>query len=100
MAALNVPDSQGPLGELQLKAIYRHCEDYLTSYARPRFLRLQREVTMTATFKQQKFNLVKEGFDPKLIGHDLLYYLDAQKQTYSPLDGDMYEAIVNGNVRM
>ena len=101
MAALRLTDSSKlHLTEAELAAVYRHCGEYLTAYATPRFLRLQTELNMTATFKQQKFTLTKEGFDPNVITRDLLYFLDAKNKTYSPLNAESFDAISKGQLRM
>jgi fatty-acyl-CoA synthase len=72
---------------------------HLPEYARPLFLRLLPELDMTATFKQKKFDLVKEGFDPGRIS-DPLYFSDAERRTFVPLDAALYARIQGGQVRM
>jgi fatty-acyl-CoA synthase len=36
-------------------------------YARPLFIRVQKEMQTTATFKQIKHDLIKQGFDPAVV---------------------------------
>ncbi len=45
------------------RAIWRR---ELPEYARPVFLRIREDIDVTATFKQKKVDLVKDGFDPDL----------------------------------
>ena len=99
MAAITLTDKSSSLNENQCKDLFKHCEEYLASYARPRFVRMQKEMTLTGTFKQQKFQLVKSGFDPSQVD-DPLYFYDSEKSTYSPLTDDMHEAVVSGRVKM
>jgi len=67
-----------------LQALYRKCEQDLPSYARPLFIRLQKEFMVTQTMKHRKIELVADGFDPgKII--DPLYFLDQRRKTYVPL---------------
>lgn len=54
---------------------------------------------MTGTFKQQKFNLVKDGFNPSTIS-DRLYFLDFTKKSYSPLTDSVYESITSGQLKL
>jgi fatty-acyl-CoA synthase len=72
---------------------------HLPDYARPLFLRLLPELDVTATFKQKKFDLVREGFDPNRVA-DPLYFSDAETRTFVPLDNALYERIQSGAVRM
>ncbi|ETE63016.1 Long-chain fatty acid transport protein 3, partial [Ophiophagus hannah] len=58
-----------------------HVAELLPPYAWPRFLRLQEQLEMTETFKQKRFRLVEEGFDPQRIS-DPLYVLDVGAKTY------------------
>lgn len=54
---------------------------------------------MTGTFKQQKFRLVDEGFNPSTIT-DPLYFLDNSKQTYILLTKEVYERILSGQIKL
>ncbi|NXT03387.1 S27A2 synthetase, partial [Jacana jacana] len=80
-----VPGCEGRCGmaAIRLKAgatfqgqdLYTFTGDTLPVYAAPRFLRIQDALEVTGTFKQCKGNLVKEGFDPKVI-KDPLFFRD------------------------
>ncbi|XP_078703377.1 long-chain fatty acid transport protein 2-like [Branchiostoma floridae x Branchiostoma belcheri] len=78
---------------------YAHIASRLPSYARPLFLRLTTEISVTRTLKQQKMQLVKEGFDPTLI-RDPLYFRDDAQKTYVPLDLDLYRRIALGKAKL
>jgi fatty-acyl-CoA synthase len=71
----------------------------LPDYARPVFLRLRRQLEITATFKHRKNDLAKEGFDPRAIA-DPLYVFDRAKDAYVELDSDRFNAIVSGAMRI
>lgn len=49
----------------------------------------------SGTFKLQKTELRKEGFDPATV-KDPLFYLDARKGRYLPLDQEAYTQIQAG----
>ncbi|CAN9507172.1 unnamed protein product [Ophioblennius macclurei] len=79
--------------------LYSHVVSYLPSYARPRFVRIQNAVEVTATFKQLKMKLVEEGFDPGLI-RDPLYILDDGERSYKLLTAEVHSAIVSGSMKL
>ncbi|XP_046350831.1 very long-chain acyl-CoA synthetase-like isoform X3 [Haliotis rufescens] len=92
MAALTLYDDR-PLTPELLRTIWKHSEEHLATYARPMFLRLQKEATLTATFKQRKVELVEEGFDINKI-LDPLYYADQVTKSYIPIKQDTYSRIL------
>jgi fatty-acyl-CoA synthase len=71
----------------------------LPDYARPVFLRVRRELDITATFKHRKHDLAKEGFDPLAIA-DPLYVFDRAQRAYVALDADRFAAIESGAMRL
>jgi fatty-acyl-CoA synthase len=71
----------------------------LPDYARPVFLRVRRELDITATFKHRKHDLAKEGFDPLGIA-DPLYVFDRAQGAYVALDADRFAAIECGAMRL
>ncbi|XP_005113163.1 long-chain fatty acid transport protein 6 [Aplysia californica] len=83
MAALTLKNGCS-LGRQELKELYDHVCGQLPTYARPLFLRHLGEAIITGTFKQKKGDLVGEGYDHNKVS-DPLFFLDAQKETYSPL---------------
>ena len=72
---------------------------HLPDYARPLFLRISSEIDATATFKQRKINLVKDGFDPANI-RDPLFFDDPRVRAYVGLDRSLHAQIVSGEVRL
>jgi fatty-acyl-CoA synthase len=85
--------------DFDLPSLHRRIEGELASYARPLFLRLQREMEVTGTFKHRKVDLVADGFDPTTVA-DRLYFADPGVGAYTPLDETTYRRIANGEVRI
>lgn len=54
---------------------------------------------VTGTFKQQKFQLVQEGFNPSEIS-DPLYFLDSCKKSYILLTKELHDRILSGQVKL
>jgi fatty-acyl-CoA synthase len=86
-------------GTLDLAELRNHLARLLPSYARPIFLRIQDRIAVTATFKHQKAELVREGFDPA-VSDDTIYFDDPSRQAYVQLDGALFERIKAGAVRL
>ncbi|MEP1906271.1 MAG: long-chain-acyl-CoA synthetase, partial [Nitratireductor sp.] len=68
-------------------------------YAQPLFIRLQREMEVTGTFKHRKVDLVKDGFDPDAISEPV-YFNDPKANKFVLLDKPLYERICAGEVRV
>ncbi|RXM99415.1 Long-chain fatty acid transport protein 6 [Acipenser ruthenus] len=81
------------------KSLYEHVENYLPGYARPRFVRIQKSMEITGTFKQQKFRLVESGFNPSTIT-DSLYFLDESQKCYVPLTTEIFDIIASGQIKL
>uniref|UniRef100_A0A8D2PV53 long-chain-fatty-acid--CoA ligase n=1 Tax=Zosterops lateralis melanops TaxID=1220523 RepID=A0A8D2PV53_ZOSLA len=106
---VSVPDHEGKAGmaslilkhnaSLDLEQMYKQVVTYLPSYACPLFLRIQEKMEMTGTFKQQKFRLVDEGFNPSAIT-DPLYFLDNSKKAYILLTKELHEMILSGKMKL
>ncbi|KAI5936726.1 Very long-chain acyl-CoA synthetase [Manis javanica] len=95
MASIKMKDDH----EFDGKKLFKHVADYLPSYARPRFLRLQDTIDITGTFKYRKVTLVEEGFNPEVI-KDSLYFLDDKAAMYVPMTEDIYNAISNKSLKL
>ena len=91
MAALVVDEG------FELTALAALLDQRLPAYARPVILRLTQDLAMTETFKQQKTELMREGFDPGIVADPL--YL-AQTSGYVPLEPALYQALVAGAVKI
>ena len=81
-----------------LAALHAYVAARLPDYARPLFLRVCETIEVTATFKQKKNGLAREGFDPDGIAHEM-FFDDPRAKAYVPLDRALYRAIVSGGVR-
>ncbi|NWH57361.1 S27A3 protein, partial [Geococcyx californianus] len=110
--------------QLDGPALYRHVEQLLPPYAWPRFLRLQvlgwtggggtgvpgisptlppppsqERLEMTETFKQQKVQLAREGFDPARVP-DPVFLLDEGTKAYVPLSAALCQRLLDGSLRI
>ena len=94
MAAIVDPD-----GHVDLEELAHSLAKALAPYAKPVFLRITDSLDTTGTFKLQKVRLRKEGFDPKLVGNDKLYYMNNKSGKYERLDKTAYDKILSGAVR-
>jgi fatty-acyl-CoA synthase len=83
---------------LDLAAFRTHLIDHLPEYARPVFLRIRDDLEVTATFKNTKSALVREGYDPVSIG-DAIYFNDRERQAFVRLDKSLYDRIQSGHIR-
>ena len=64
--------------DFDIEAFGQYLDEQLPSYARPLFVRLQRQIETTGTFKYRKIDLVNDGFDPAMT-KDPLYFRDPAK---------------------
>jgi fatty-acyl-CoA synthase len=104
---VEVPGHEGRAGmaaivcdqDLNLADLRSFLAGHLPDYARPLFLRVRGEIDVTATFKQRKISLVKDGFDPANIS-DALFFDDPRTGAYVRLDDKLYKQIVSGEVRL
>jgi len=82
MAALALAEG---VKQLDLASFSAHVCSELPSYARPLFLRVQRELDTTGTFKLVKGELRSQGYDPTRV-KDPLYVMKPDSNVYEPLD--------------
>jgi fatty-acyl-CoA synthase len=80
-----------------LATLHRFLADRLPIYARPLFLRIRGESDITATFKQKKFDLVRQGFDPGQT-EDAIYFNDPRARGFVRIDAALYQKIVSGEI--
>lgn len=92
MAALRLAEG---VQSLDLASFSAHAQAELPPYARPLFLRVQREIDTTGTFKLLKGDLRKQGYDPAQVT-DALYVLKPGASQYELLDPDWFERIRSG----
>jgi len=69
----------------------------LPVYARPVMVRFCTALDTTETFKQKKYQLVREGFDPCLVA-DPLFFRDPKSGAYRPLDAASHARILDGSI--
>jgi fatty-acyl-CoA synthase len=104
---VSVPGKDGRAGmaavvaedNLDLTGLRAHLVQRLPDYARPVFLRIRGAIEVTATFKQKKMDLVKQGFDPSATT-DAIYFNDHERGAFVRLDPHLYERICAGEVRL
>ncbi|XP_013200626.1 long-chain fatty acid transport protein 4 isoform X2 [Amyelois transitella] len=105
---VEVPDTEGragmcgivdPTETLDLDKLAKDMAKDLPKYARPIFIRVMTSVDMTGTFKMRKVDLVKEGFNPAVV-KDKLFYFDPKLNKYVPLDQEVYDKLVSGQIRL
>jgi fatty-acyl-CoA synthase len=84
---------------LDLAALRGYLAPRLPDYARPLFLRVCETIEVTATFKQKKIGLAREGFDPDKTA-DEMFFDDPRSKAYVQLDGALYREIVSGLVKL
>ena len=102
-----IPGSDGRAGMativtdagLDLAAFRSHLSDRLPEYARPLFLRVRDDLEVTATFKHTKSSLVREGYNPAVVG-DAIYFNDRERQAFVRLDKSLYDRIQIGQLRL
>ncbi|XP_077283249.1 long-chain fatty acid transport protein 4-like isoform X2 [Arctopsyche grandis] len=86
-------------GKLDISDLAKNLIKVLPPFAHPMFIRIASKVSMTTTFKMIKRDLLREGFDIKLI-KDKIYYLDNFSSSYIPLTEQLYDYIINGKIRL
>ena len=92
MAALVVEDP------FDLATLADYVDRELPGYARPVFVRLQKQIETTGTFKYRKMDLVNEGFDLTLT-KDPLYFRDPGKG-YVKLTKALHAKIISGSFKL
>ena len=80
--------------ELDLEGFARYVERELPVYARPVFLRIQRNFDLTGTFKLVKGDLKREAYNIDRIT-DPVYVMKPRTSSYVPLDPDYLQTIRN-----
>ena len=93
MAAIVIDD------DFDFGALQNHLSRRLPAYAQPVFVRICASLDTTETFKQKKHQLVREGFDPRLV-KDPLFYKDPKSGAYHPIDAADHARILDGSIRL
>ena len=71
----------------------------LPAYACPVIVRFCTVLETTDTFKQKKQQLIREGFDPRLVA-DPLFFKDPKSGDYRPVDATSYARILDQSIRL
>ena len=86
-------------GQLDLSAFRADLIKRLPGYACPLFLRIQKELELTGTFKYTKTGLASQGYDPSQTS-DIIYFNHPERQAFIPLDRMLCEQIESGVIRI
>ncbi|MCJ8169025.1 long-chain-acyl-CoA synthetase [Atopomonas sediminilitoris] len=79
--------------------LLKHLQDNLPVYAIPLFIRQQTQMQTTGTFKYQKTDLKRAGFNPAECAGEPLWALLPEQVSYQPLDSAAYQRIGQGDLR-
>ncbi|CDQ89263.1 unnamed protein product [Oncorhynchus mykiss] len=105
---VEVPGAEGKAGmaavadperSTDLDKFGKDLEKALPPYARPVFLRFLNEVNKTGTYKFQKTEMRREGFDPSITSNKL-YFLDPSRGRYVELHQELYSSIISGKQKL
>nr|XP_023687699.1 long-chain fatty acid transport protein 4 [Paramormyrops kingsleyae] len=105
---VEIPRSEGKAGmaaiadpshETDLEKFAQELERVLPAYARPVFLRFLREVDKTGTYKFQKSDMRRDGYNPQVMS-DKLYFLDVTRGRYVELTTEVYRNIISGQQKV
>jgi len=102
-----VPGTEGKAGlvtvsveqpdEFDLEQFQALVEAQLPGYAQPVFIRLQQALDTTVTFKLQKVELREQAYHLGKVDSDRLFVRPPRSKSYSRLDNDFYQKIVQGS---
>jgi fatty-acyl-CoA synthase len=103
---VTVPGADGRAGMVALvveqgfdfRVFAEHLARRLPVYAHPVFVRFCRALDATETFKQNKQRLIRESFDPSVVG-DPLFLRDPATGEYYQITRALYARIVEGGFR-
>jgi fatty-acyl-CoA synthase len=103
---VEVPGAEGRAGMaglvpgegFDIEAVAKAVNEGLPAYARPVFIRLQKAIETTGTFKYRKMDLVQQGFDPDKVDGEPLYVRTGEG-AYEPLTAETRARILAGDWR-
>jgi fatty-acyl-CoA synthase len=81
------------------RSFREHVDSTLPAYARPLFVRVKKELELTATLKLKKFGLQGQGFDPREVD-DPLYFRDPNSGDYTTMTAQLYDDVIKGRLRL
>jgi acyl-CoA synthetase (AMP-forming)/AMP-acid ligase II len=102
---VRVPGADGRAGmaslrcgdDFDIESFGAFVAERLTVHQRPYFVRLQKDMRITGTFKHQKVDYRAEGYDPQRVPDPLYFLRDGR---YVPLDAEAFEAIRSGRIEL
>ena len=97
MAAITLQDGLS-LSEQDLASMADQFKTELPAYAVPVFLRIQKQIETTGTFKYSKNKLKEEAFDPEKCKEQIFALLPGES-AYSEVDADVFQKINQGEYR-
>jgi fatty-acyl-CoA synthase len=80
-----------------IAAFAAQVDEALPEYARPVFVRLERAIAITGTFKHRKIDMVADGFDPARIKDPLFVRID---DGYAPITPEVAAKITADEIRL
>lgn len=86
------------IASIDTESLSKHINDNLPTYARPIFIRILKELPTTSTHKLQKNELRDQAFHLGQVEEDVLV-MKPGNETYSRLDTDFYDDIMQRKVR-
>ena len=112
---VSVPDCDGRVGmacivlsqgttiaTVDWAAYHKEICKHLPAYSRPSFLRITKAIPQTTTFKHQKAELVKDGFDVNIITSkgDSIFYYSSKDGSVVPLTQAIAQQINTGVIKL
>jgi hypothetical protein len=82
------------------KKFHSECVLHLPVYSRPVFIRVRKQLAVTTTFKHQKSDLVKEGYNIDVIKDDAIYYYSSKDGSVVLMDRTIYDGINCGDIKL
>jgi citronellyl-CoA synthetase len=98
MASITLHEGHA-LNSLDVVRLYQFLKANIPNYAIPVFLRVKAAMETTGTFKYQKNNLKKEGFDPSLVNGEELFVLLPGTTDYTPITAEVFANIQSSKYR-
>jgi len=84
---------------LDFDGLAKHCKERLPVYAMPLFIRKEKAIEITSTFKHQKVHLRQQGCDPTKV-KDPLWWYDPKQGTYKPFGQKENEHLQQGRAKL
>jgi len=88
-----------PGADFKIEGLRDYLVRELPPYARPLFIRMAPAIETTGTFKYRKVDLVRDGFDPAKIEHDV-YFDHPEQQAYARVTPELFAQIQSGAFRL